>query len=86
LFSMSVLPYRAAAPLLVIMRDALFAPLCLYPPPNWLLGFLSYAPLVRLLHVSPVVRLRVGPGVGVRVLLCGKLLLYLLVGGELPRF
>jgi hypothetical protein len=32
MFPLSVLPHRAAAPLLVILRDALFAPLCLYPP------------------------------------------------------
>jgi hypothetical protein len=38
MFPLSVLPHRAAAPLLVIPRDALFAPLCLYPP-VWLLGF-----------------------------------------------
>jgi hypothetical protein len=38
---------------------------------------------VRLVHVPPVVPLRVDPGVGVRVLLCGGLLVMLLVGGEL---
>jgi hypothetical protein len=32
LFPLSVLPHRAAAPLFVIPSDALFAPLCLYPP------------------------------------------------------
>jgi hypothetical protein len=32
MFPLSVLPHMAAAPLLVIMCDALFAPLCLYPP------------------------------------------------------
>jgi hypothetical protein len=36
-----------------------------------------------MLRVPPVVPLRVGPGVGVRVLPCGELLVLLLVGGEM---
>jgi hypothetical protein len=38
---------------------------------------------VLLLRVPPVVPLRIGPGVGVRVLMCGGLLVLLLVCGEL---
>jgi hypothetical protein len=53
MFPMSVRQRRAAAPLLVTMRDALFAPLCLYPLVA--LRLLSYASLVRQLHVPPVV-------------------------------
>jgi hypothetical protein len=80
LYPMSVLPQRAAAPLLVIYRDALFARRCRYPT-HVALGHVSdYSPFV-----PPVVPLRVGPGVGVRVLLCGGLLVMLLAGGELHQ-
>jgi hypothetical protein len=41
LFLMHVLPHRAAAPLLPVLRDALFAPLCLYLPCG------SWASIVR---------------------------------------
>jgi hypothetical protein len=72
---MSELPHRAAAPLLVIMRDALFDPLCLYSP-SVALGHMSCA-----LLVPPFAPLRVGRK---SLLLCGGLLGMLLVGGELP--
>jgi hypothetical protein len=72
---LSVLPHRAAAPLLVIMRDALFDPLCLYPP-SVALGHMTCAPLVPL--VAP---LKIGRK---NLFLCGGLLGLLLVGGELP--
>jgi hypothetical protein len=81
-FPMSVLPQRAAAPPVVILHGALFAPLCLYPS-RVALGLWSYAQLVRALHVPPVVPSRVGPGVGVRVMPCGGLLVQLVVSGEL---
>jgi hypothetical protein len=46
-----------------------------------------YVPLMRVLHVLPVVPLQVEPGVGVRVLLCVGVLVHVLMGGELhlPR-
>jgi hypothetical protein len=72
---MSVLLHRAAALLLVIMRDALFDLLCLYPP-SVALGHPSCAPLAP--SVAP---LRVGRK---NLLLCGGLLGLLMVGGGLP--
>jgi hypothetical protein len=46
MYPLSVLPRRAAASLLVILRDTLFAPLCLYPP-MWLLGIYRTRHLCR---------------------------------------
>jgi hypothetical protein len=54
MFPMSVLPHRAPAPFMVLLRDARFTPFCLYLA-TMALGLLSCAPLVRLLHVLPVV-------------------------------
>jgi hypothetical protein len=72
---LSVPPHRAAALLLVTMRDALFALLCLYPP-RWLLGIGRARHLRR---PSP-------PYESVRKILplCGGLLGLPLVGGGLP--
>jgi hypothetical protein len=70
MFHLSVLLPRAAAPLLVLLcplRSALTLPRLVA------LGLLLCAPLVRLLHVMPIVPFRVGLGVGVRVLMCGGL-------------